>query len=617
MTTLNRKKRAQSVLLALAFILGLGGTSQAAEYWLRADAFPKTMPDGAVITMWGFANCTANFASCAPATVPGPELNVPVGDTTLTVHLRNNLTGPYTEPISLIIPGQQTALAPVKTDTDTSGRLRVTSFVAATPVDNGASTDYVWNNIKAGTYLYQSGTHPALQVQMGLYGAVTHDAAASQAYGATTAYTGSATILFSEIDPLLHISVASNDFGPGMGMTSTMRYEPKYFLINGEPYSAATATPLTLGYSGSTKLLRLLNAGLRMRVPTLNGLYLKLVAEDGNLYPFAKDQYSVMLAPGKTIDALVTPATHGTFAVFDRRLGLTNYLQSPGGMLAYLQVVQDVPTGSVAINGGAATTNVRNATLTLSATSALSTVTNMRFSWDNATWYAWESYATIRNVTIPAGDGTKTIYVQFRDAVGTTSAVYSDSIVLDQAAPTGSVVINSGAATTTSRAATLTLSATDATSTVTNMRFSWDNVTWYGWEAYSTTRGVTIPAGDGTKTIYVQFRDAAGNISTPYSDSIVLDQAAPTGSVVINGGALTTNSRAATLTLSATDATSTVTNMRFSWDNVTWYGWEAYATTRNVTIPSATPGTYTIYIQFRDAAGNVSTAFSDSIDYVP
>jgi hypothetical protein len=45
------------------------------------------------------------------------------------VHLRNNLTGLYTEPISLIIPGQQTTLAPVMADTDTSGRLRVTSFV--------------------------------------------------------------------------------------------------------------------------------------------------------------------------------------------------------------------------------------------------------------------------------------------------------------------------------------------------------------------------------------------------------------------------------------------------------------------------------------------------------
>jgi FtsP/CotA-like multicopper oxidase with cupredoxin domain len=339
MTTVYWKTKAKSAFLALVLFLGLGGTSQAAEYWLRAETIAKNMPDGAVITMWGFANCTdGTYASCTPATVPGPELNVPVGETTLTVHLRNNLTGPYTESISIIIPGQQTSLAPVMDDTDGSGRQRVTSFVAETPVDNTTSTGYVWNNIKAGTYLYQSGTHPALQVQMGLYGAMTHDAAASQAYGPTTAYAASATLLFSEIDPLLHISVASGDYGPGMGMTSTMHYEPKYFLINGEAHSASAPITLTAGTAGSTTLLRILNAGLRMRVPTLTGLHLSLAAEDGNLYPFAKEQYSAMLAPGKTMDALITPANYGSYAIFDRRLGLTNYLQPAGGMLAYLSV---------------------------------------------------------------------------------------------------------------------------------------------------------------------------------------------------------------------------------------------------------------------------------------
>ena len=31
---------------------------------------------------------------------------------------------------------------------------------------------YYWNNIQPGTYAYQSGTHPQVQVQMGLYGAM-------------------------------------------------------------------------------------------------------------------------------------------------------------------------------------------------------------------------------------------------------------------------------------------------------------------------------------------------------------------------------------------------------------------------------------------------------------
>ena len=35
-----------------------------------------------------------------------------------------------------------------------------------------------------------------------------------------------------------------------------------------------------------------------------------------------------------------------------------------------------------------------------------------------------------------AGDGTKTVYMQFRDSLGNTSAETTDTIVLDTAAPT-------------------------------------------------------------------------------------------------------------------------------------------------------------------------------------
>jgi hypothetical protein len=175
---------------------------------------------------------------------------------------------------------------------------------------------------------------------MGLYGAVTKDAAAGQAYGATTAYASEAILLFSEIDPVLHGHVAAGTFGtlPPTGITSTMMYEPKYFLINGSAYSVATSTPIAAGNAGSRTLVRLLNAGLKQRVPTLPGLYLSLVAEDGNLYAFPKEQYSLLLSPGKTMDALIMPAVSDAYAVFDRRLGLTNGATAPGGMLAYLAV---------------------------------------------------------------------------------------------------------------------------------------------------------------------------------------------------------------------------------------------------------------------------------------
>ena len=70
-----------------------------------------------------------------------------------------------------------------------------------------------------------------------------------------------------------------------------------------------------------------------------------------------------------------------------------------------------------------------------------------------------------------------------------------------------------------------------------------------------------------------------------------------TGSVVINNGADYTNSTAVTLTLSASNAVQ----MRFSNDNATWSDYEAYATSKNWTLPVG-DNNDTVYVQFQDAA---------------
>jgi hypothetical protein len=96
-------------------------------------------------------------------------------------------------------------------------------------------------------------------------------------------------------------------------------------------------------------------------------------------------------------------------------------------------------------------------------------------------------------------------------------------IKLDRTAPAGSVTISQGASFTRSSSVTLSLSATDATSGLAQMRFSNDNTTWSSWEAYAASKLWTLPAGDGVKTITVQYKDNAGLISLSYSDSIILD----------------------------------------------------------------------------------------------
>ncbi|HON38101.1 MAG TPA: PKD domain-containing protein [Desulfomonilia bacterium] len=93
----------------------------------------------------------------------------------------------------------------------------------------------------------------------------------------------------------------------------------------------------------------------------------------------------------------------------------------------------------------------------------------------------------------------------------------------DVTPPTGSIVINGGSSTTPSRTVTLTLSASDSGGSVAGMRFSNDGTSWSNVVAYATTYQWTLTAGDGTKTVYANFRDAVGNwMSTPVSDTIIL-----------------------------------------------------------------------------------------------
>jgi cytochrome c peroxidase len=267
--------------------------------------------------------------------------------------------------------------------------------------------------------------------------------------------------------------------------------------------------------------------------------------------------------------------------------------------------------GAIVINGGAAATSSQSATLTLSA-SGTNPITQMQFSKDGVNFFAYEPYATTRVVTLLPGEGLKTIYVRFKDSLGNVSQIFSDSIFIDTTPPTGTVTIKGGAAVTNSLSAPLTLTASDPYG-VTSMQFSKDGVNYFPWEPFAATRTVTLPAVDGTKTIYVKFRDSNGNVSPPISDTITLDTTVPTGTIQINGGAATTTSTAATLTLSATDANG-VAQMQFSKDGgINWFPFETFAATRNVTLTPAGPGVKTVNVRYRDAAGNVSASLQASI----
>jgi large repetitive protein len=275
------------------------------------------------------------------------------------------------------------------------------------------------------------------------------------------------------------------------------------------------------------------------------------------------------------------------------------------------------PTGSITINSGAATTSSTSVTLTLSATDNSGTVTGMEFSNDGTTWSSQVAYATSYSWSLSSGFGTKTVYAKFVDPSGNWSSAVTDTInLVDTTPPTGTVIINSGATSTTSTAVTLTLSATDNSGTVAGMEFSNDGSTWSSQVAYATSYSWTLSSGSGTKTVYAKFVDPSGNWSSVVTATInLVDTTPPTGSVLINGGASTTTSTAVTLTLSASDAAGTVTGMKISNDGTNWTS-ATYATSYSWTLSSGY-GSKTVYALFGDNSGNWMTSpATDTIQYV-
>lgn len=113
------------------------------------------------------------------------------------------------------------------------------------------------------------------------------------------------------------------------------------------------------------------------------------------------------------------------------------------------------------------------------------------------------------------------------------------TLTLDTTAPSGTSIKVPSLVNT--RSVTATLAATGAT----QMKLWGDIVAGTSsstaiteaaasWEAYATTRAVTLTSGDKAKTVYAKFRDAVGNESAAVSATVTLDMTAP--AVTVSAG---------------------------------------------------------------------------------
>ncbi|HCL4479964.1 TPA: hypothetical protein N2D99_002031 [Clostridium botulinum] len=166
---------------------------------------------------------------------------------------------------------------------------------------------------------------------------------------------------------------------------------------------------------------------------------------------------------------------------------------------------------------------------------------------------------------------------------------------------------------TSKRDVLLQLHAEDTLSGVYQMRFKNETTGTYSeYEPYKTLKDWTINSGEGLKTVFVQYKDLAGNEANPISDQIYLDNTAPlVTNFTINNGATYTKDRNVTLNISAIDNLSYIDKVYVSNDGTTWKEY-AYSTTLPWTL-SSDIGDKTVYIKVKDGVGNISSPISKTI----
>ena len=320
------------VLLIVALVLALvpGWTTPASAQSAQSDGMVCTSgpnfsltshtgyigtPDGNVVFMWGLSSGADDFQ------YPGPVLCVNEGDT-VTVVLHNTLN----RGISLIFPGQENVLADGQPDGPVFNGANLVSLAKVAGA-NGGTVTYSFVAIRPGTFLYQSGTDPAIQVPMGLFGAIVVRPAGhpdwvydrpETAFNPNHEYIA----LLSEIDPVL-----SQKMEAGQPFNSK-NYHPRYWMINGrgfpdtiapnfaswlpgQPYGAlAIIEPWDASLNPLPAVIRYLSVGSVDYPFHPHGNNVRIVGRDGMplegaaAEDLAYDKYSIPVGPGQTWDAL-------------------------------------------------------------------------------------------------------------------------------------------------------------------------------------------------------------------------------------------------------------------------------------------------------------------------
>ncbi|MBI5548612.1 MAG: carboxypeptidase regulatory-like domain-containing protein, partial [Deltaproteobacteria bacterium] len=157
---------------------------------------------------------------------------------------------------------------------------------------------------------------------------------------------------------------------------------------------------------------------------------------------------------------------------------------------------------------------------------------------DSATW---QEYSTSMAwfLARPGVDEVKEVWARFADLAGTAAPDQSVSITLDTMPPSlSATALGLSHGYSTSPEVSLTIAALDSTAGLADEPLKVAEATSIAgadWVAFSATTEVTVSASDGPKSVLVQARDRAGNLSQA-TVSFVLDATAPTATLVAGDG---------------------------------------------------------------------------------
>ncbi|GAA4842114.1 hypothetical protein GCM10023331_28880 [Algivirga pacifica] len=226
----------------------------------------------------------------------------------------------------------------------------------------------------------------------------------------------------------------------------------------------------------------------------------------------------------------------------------------------------------------------------------------------------WEQYKPQKvGWVFEKSEGLKTVYAKFMDRARNVTPVISDEVVIDNTPPmAGKLVINNDATYTNhkDKRVKLNLTVAEGDSMMISNRPTFEEAEW---ESFVQQKAWTLEGDDDIKTVYVKYKDIAGNVSEVYEDNIILDRQPPQDlMLVLDKGAKVTNhpEKMVQLKIRAKEAV----RMKLSNDfNLSGVNWTVYTPVNRYWKLKGDDGNKMVYAQFIDEAGNETEVLKASI----